>query len=40
MSLVDTKQAPAAGAKTKPVVFVDGGSGTTGGGAATTGTGA
>jgi N-acetyl-gamma-glutamyl-phosphate reductase len=30
MSLVDTKQAAASGAKTKPVVFVDGGSGTTG----------
>jgi N-acetyl-gamma-glutamyl-phosphate reductase len=30
MSLVDTKQASASGAKTKPAVFVDGGSGTTG----------
>jgi len=30
MSLVDTKQAPTSGVKTKPVVFVDGGSGTTG----------
>ena len=30
MSLVDTKQASASGAKTRPAVFVDGGSGTTG----------
>ncbi|MBR0828392.1 N-acetyl-gamma-glutamyl-phosphate reductase [Bradyrhizobium manausense] len=30
MSLTDTKQAPTAGAATKPAVFVDGGSGTTG----------
>ncbi|TPQ41233.1 N-acetyl-gamma-glutamyl-phosphate reductase [Bradyrhizobium guangdongense] len=30
MSLTDTKQAPTAGATTKPSVFVDGGSGTTG----------
>ncbi|MBR0715484.1 N-acetyl-gamma-glutamyl-phosphate reductase [Bradyrhizobium liaoningense] len=30
MSLADTKQAPTSGAATKPAVFVDGGSGTTG----------
>lgn len=30
MSMTETKQAPTAGAATKPVVFVDGGSGTTG----------
>lgn len=30
MSMTETKQAPTSGAVTKPVVFVDGGSGTTG----------